>query len=86
MRYHVDGVKTNYVDFDFIDLEAGGDPGVTVSTSRTFRSINDIECIEVVGPRAILGAQLVTIQKLRTASIYDANPIVVTTLTGMDPG
>lgn len=57
-----------------------------METTYVFRSFNDIEAIEIVGVGLINGTQRITVEKLRTTSVYDSTPIVVTTLTGMDLG
>lgn len=90
MRSLNQGTIYDYHDFVFMELDVepanGGDIDMPIHKTFTFQSFNDIEGIEIVGASPLIGVQTITIEKLRTSDSYDTNPMVVTTLTGLDPG
>lgn len=89
MRSHIAGITSEFVEYDFMEIEGDGTFGEDsdpVTRRFTFRSFNDIEAIEIHGTTDLVGQQTITIEKLRTSSVYDSNPTAVVTLTGMDSG
>lgn len=88
MKYHDEGVTFDFIDYFLMKLESDGSDPDPVHCEFVFKSFNDIEGIEVYSdpPVGLEGVQTVTIEKLRASNVYDSSPMVVTTVTGVDPG
>jgi hypothetical protein len=83
MKHHTEGVKIDYYDVLMAHVSNNYS---NIDATYTFRSVNDIDKIEIRNSTSIPADYSVTIEKLRTTSVYDSTPMVVTTLTGLDSG